>query len=100
MRAAVGLAIMITANSAFVAQAQSQEQADCAKQAEKAFQDFASGAAPNFLTRVYQSHYNQKPTKCRILTNEIFESDGRAGSSTTLLDAFEGHTFASYLFSG
>ena len=99
----MGLAIIIAANSALVAQAQSiQEQADCAKQAEKAFQDYASGAAPGqkFLTRDYQSHYNQKLNKCLILINEIFESDGHAGSSAALLDAFEGRVFASYFFSG
>ena len=103
MRAAVALAIIVTANSALVAQAQSlQEQAACAEQAETAFQDYVSDAAPQskILTRGYQSHYNQKLNKCLILINETFQSDGHAGSSTALLEAFEGHTFASYVFSG
>jgi len=107
MRVTGAIALIIVASTTIARGQSLQEQAICAKQAEKAFQDYIShdGSSPGlpgfkYLNRDYQSHYNPKLNKCLILINEIFDLDGRAGSSTKLVDAFERRTFALYFFSG
>jgi hypothetical protein len=102
MRAALGIAIILA--SSVVARSQSlQEQSSCAKQAEKAYQDYIGGGAVagfKLLSSDYESHYNSDLKRCLVLIDEVFKTNEQTSSSTTLVDAFERHTFAQYMVSG
>ncbi len=102
MRTVVAIALIITAMASVAARGQSlQEQAICAAQAEKAYQQYNNaGSLPGFKleTGGYESHYNTKLNKCFILTSQIVEYNGQTMMTEQLSDAFERHVFANYSF--
>jgi len=83
------------------------EQAMCAEQAKKAFQEysdldkFASEAMG--MTRVmidYQSHYNTKIEKCLIYISRIRASASKRDLSIFLFDANEKREYAAWVSGG
>ncbi len=105
----VTLAVVALIASAIPARPQTlEEQERCAGQAHKAFQEWEneSKKAPlaNFLAPIsqdYESHYNTKLKKCLILIENSFghtSGQGNITTGATLMDAYERHVYASYIW--
>ncbi len=101
--AVVLLAIAIPARSQTL-----DDQERCASQARKAFQEWKNeskkGPGANLvetLSSDYESHYNTKIKKCLILiegSSTLASGKGNISTSATLMDAYERHVYAYYLW--
>jgi hypothetical protein len=84
------------------------DQERCATQARRAFVEWEADAkkgpgADRFevLSMDYESHFNLKMKKCLMLiesTSAMKISNGNTSTSATLMDAFERHVYASYIW--
>jgi hypothetical protein len=84
------------------------DQERCAAQARKAFQEWESdnkkGPVANLfqtLSSDYESHYNTKIKKCLMLiesTSTMASGNGNITTSAMLVDAYERHLYASYIW--
>jgi hypothetical protein len=81
------------------------QQATCAAQAERAFQEYsAEDKAESAKLGMpsegydYQSHYNKKINRCLILTQKSYTSGGQPGTFINLSDALERRNYASWLW--
>jgi hypothetical protein len=83
------------------------DQERCAAQARKAFQEWEADSKKGPLGHLYEtqsdyeSHYNTKVKKCLMLienTSTPASGVGNISTSATLMDAYERHVYAYYLW--
>jgi hypothetical protein len=81
--------------TSFAKVCQSSQQEKCADGARKTFNDWSY--KPNDLAS-YENHYNAKLSKCfiHLAQTDTKTSPGTIIINRTLLDAFEGRTYAAY----
>ena len=99
MRMRLGLVCLIIAIASNASAKSLQEQANCAKQAETAYQAYNNaGSVPGFKLESswHQSHYNKKLNKCLILVDQMYQHNGETSTTAQLFDAFERHVLAKY----
>lgn len=75
------------------------QQKMCADQARRAFKEFYSPSKDG-ISYDYTSHYDTRANVCYILVHGggVFRDTGSPSVSNTVFDAFEGRTFASYMW--
>ena len=73
-----------------------QDQADCARVAQKDF-DEAKGSSAGKTLSSFESHYNTKMHACLVLLHFYYAEDYRTGH--TLIDEIGNHIYADYMSS-
>ena len=71
-----------------------QQQEACSRQADLAYKQ--AGYKPNDLSS-YENHFNSKLGRCLVVMHSKLSSGSTLTLSTSLSDAFEGRSFASYI---
>jgi hypothetical protein len=103
LRLSASIAIVIAAGTVMARGQSLHEQGICAKQAERAFQDYHNagklGKIPGYklLDGNYQSHYNARLSKCFVLITDFYQVKDEMRTAIELVDVFERRSFALYL---
>jgi hypothetical protein len=97
MRVSVILPILVFCLYSPLARSQSlEQQAMCAKQAQKTFEELDNGYKSDTSFFDYHSHYSTKFKKCFMVTEETNTRSGGQYLKLFLLDAFERRDYARY----
>lgn len=99
------LAVALIGNAISAHSQTLDEQERCAAQARRAFQEVENQFKTQPLTQTissdYESHYNTKIKKCLMLMERIdtlASGKGNITTTATLMDAYERHVYANYIW--